>query len=264
MECTVTGCGQRFAGFEACQRHVVKEHRSRSGNHRCGARRRSDGRPCPKWCLKGRKRCNNHGGASPRGAASPLLRHGRYSSLLPDQLAALYNRAREDRDLLKLQEEVALADMRIQDLCQKIDNSGAHAIVDRLVRTWLTFQRNRGNPTAEKRYLAEIGDLIDVLGNERSVWRELGTWMDRKVRYVEAERKRQFNERLMISSEELMTLMAGVVSVVKEATALANLQQAVQQGDPQIVWQSIAEGLRPLLPGTIDARAVEESTNGGF
>ena len=49
----------------------------------CGAKTRS-GAACRRAPLAGRKRCRLHGGATPRGAASPDWRHGRHCRALRD------------------------------------------------------------------------------------------------------------------------------------------------------------------------------------
>ena len=49
----------------------------------CGAKTRA-GSPCRRAPATGRSRCRLHGGATPRGAASPHWRHGRYCRALQD------------------------------------------------------------------------------------------------------------------------------------------------------------------------------------
>lgn len=51
----------------------------------CGAKTRK-GTPCQNPPVTGAKRCRMHGGTQPVGAASPNLKHGRYSPYLRDSM----------------------------------------------------------------------------------------------------------------------------------------------------------------------------------
>ena len=54
---------------------------------RCGATTRAaDRHPCQKWAMKN-GRCMFHGGKSLVGVEAPRFKHGRYSILLPHNLA---------------------------------------------------------------------------------------------------------------------------------------------------------------------------------
>lgn len=91
----------------------------------CHAKTRS-GAPCRgQAMLNGR--CRMHGGATPAGVALPHFRTGRRSRDLPARLAARYQEARSDPQLLELREGIALVDARIADLLARVDagESGA-------------------------------------------------------------------------------------------------------------------------------------------
>jgi hypothetical protein len=49
---------------------------------RCSARGKQSGNPCRQPVVPGRQVCYYHGGASPRGLASPHWKHGRDSRAL--------------------------------------------------------------------------------------------------------------------------------------------------------------------------------------
>ena len=55
------------AGHLAARRAAEKSLSARRAAPRCGAARKSDGKPCQRPALKGRTRCRLHGGASGRG-----------------------------------------------------------------------------------------------------------------------------------------------------------------------------------------------------
>lgn len=82
----------------------------------CGAKLKNGTGHCRRSPVTGRSRCHVHGGATPRGIASPHFLHGRYSKALPVQLAATYEQARRDPELLNLRDEIALIDARMSEL----------------------------------------------------------------------------------------------------------------------------------------------------
>jgi hypothetical protein len=82
----------------------------------CGAK--TDRGPCKKPPMKGRTRCDRHGGKSLAGAASPRFKHGRYSKHLPTNLIPSFQAAMADPDLLSLRAEIALTQCRIDQIIE--------------------------------------------------------------------------------------------------------------------------------------------------
>ena len=80
----------------------------------CGAKTRS-GAPCRSKAMPN-GRCRMHGGKSLSGAAVNTFKHGRYSKHLPTRLAARYQEALADQEILSLHEDIALLDLRIWEL----------------------------------------------------------------------------------------------------------------------------------------------------
>lgn len=94
-------------------------------------------------------RCRVHGGATPRGLASPHWRHGRHSRALFGLLADYYANAKGDPDYLSLADEIALIDGRINELFTQ-------ALEDERAPSWsaigrLIEQRRRLVETEHKR-----------------------------------------------------------------------------------------------------------------
>src|SRR4051794_20502728 len=92
----------------------------------CGARTRS-GDPCRRSASQN-GRCRNHGGASLPSIASPTLRTGRYSKDIPTRMAARYQEAQADPELLMLRDEIALLDSRLSDVLSRVDSGESGAV----------------------------------------------------------------------------------------------------------------------------------------
>ncbi len=86
----------------------------------CTARSKRSGQQCRKHAMRGRDVCLAHGGKTPRGAASPHFKTGRYSRSLPGHLVAAYERAIHDPMLLSLRDEVALTDAMIGETLSRL------------------------------------------------------------------------------------------------------------------------------------------------
>lgn len=67
---------------------------------RCKARGRVSKKPCGNPPVTGREVCRMHGGATPRGTASPHYKHGLYSRYAAPALAARIAELREDEERL--------------------------------------------------------------------------------------------------------------------------------------------------------------------
>ena len=87
---------------------------------RCTARAKASQEQCKNYVVHGRSKCRLHGGATPRGVASPHFKHGRYSQDLPTQISASMRKGHLPLDLLQLHDELALCDMRLQKLAKQL------------------------------------------------------------------------------------------------------------------------------------------------
>jgi hypothetical protein len=64
-----------------------------------------------------------HGGRSPRGLASLLTKTGRYSRDLPTRVAARYEAALADPQLLSVRDDIALLQAAITDVMAEIQQA---------------------------------------------------------------------------------------------------------------------------------------------
>ncbi len=143
----------------------------------CEATSKRSGRRCRKHAMRGRNVCLVHGGKTPRGAASPHFKTGRYSRSLPGHLLATYEDARRDPRLLSLRDELALTDAMLAETLSQLDDDSSEA-------------------------------------KERRVFRQVRRLIDQRRRLVETEVKHIVLAREMMTAEEAMTLLGAVVEIV--------------------------------------------------
>jgi hypothetical protein len=143
----------------------------------CGAKTRK-GTPCQNPAMAN-SRCRMHGGHAVRGAEHGGFKHGRYSGSIPDRLAERFEEALADEDRHDLRDEIALSEAKIYDL----------------------FSSMRDGPASS--------------AGERRAWKEVERWTARKQRLVAADARLARERRQVVSAEEVMALMAGILNAIK-------------------------------------------------
>lgn len=182
----------------------------------CTAKSKRSGEQCKRGAVPGSTKCHMHGGKSLVGAASPVLKTGRYSKYLPERLMARYGEAQADADLLVLRDEVALVDTRLAELLGRVDTGES-------ARRWQEAQdafgelhkaRLKGDA---KEFVAAMDGLERTLlsGNDYGLWAEIANAVDLRKRLVESERKRLVEMQQVITAERAMVLLTTVVDIIR-------------------------------------------------
>jgi hypothetical protein len=183
---------------------------------KCGAKKRN-GQPCQKWPIKGRTRCRLHGGKSRLGAAAGRFLHGRYSSCLPTRLAAAYEDATHDPQLLELRHDIALTDARIVDLLHRVDRGESGALWQEAHAAFATFRREqaKNNIPGMQLALTQAEQLITQGTGDYAAWQEVSELIEQRRRVCESEHRRLVQSHQMLNVEQAMTLLAQVVDVIQ-------------------------------------------------
>src|SRR6185436_8277650 len=100
----------------------------------CGARRRDGGR-CRQPGMAPSGRCRLHGGRTPRGLADANTRTGRYSRDLPTRVAARYESALADPELLSVRDDIALLQGSIQQVMAEVQAAEARPDFDAILES---------------------------------------------------------------------------------------------------------------------------------
>ena len=180
------------------------------------------GEICGRWAMMGMTKCKYHGGASLKGAASPLLIHGRYSKYLPESLQEKYLIALHDPNLLQLRDDVALMDARLGEMFEKLkqgESGGAWISVSKAFQK-LRSARDEGMKAMEFEAMHALEDAIEKGVSDLESWQEIHATVDQRRRLVADEYKVQVNLKQMMSAEKAMSLLAAVVEAIKRAVNL--------------------------------------------
>lgn len=207
----------------------------------CTAKAKSTGQQCQRRAMANGK-CYVHGGPTPRGRALPQTTHGRYSKDLPTRLAARYEEARTDPDLLNLNAEIHLTYAMLTEALRGMDQGEAGRLWRDLKTTWDALQEanRQRDGDAAKQALSEIGRLIARGVADAAARSEVLDIVERRRKLVESEAKRRTAMQQMITAERLMVLVSAVTDVVmrhvddprQRAAIAADIGALISRGDP--------------------------------
>ncbi len=119
---------------------------------RCGARLRCRPGHCQRYPVAGRTRCPNHGGKTPRGAASPHFKNGRYSAAMPRGLREQYECLLDDKTLGSLREDIATTEALIMDALSQMEGKrgAAYAVAREVVLELMDLKRKLAESEAHR------------------------------------------------------------------------------------------------------------------
>ncbi len=184
---------------------------------RCGAKTRS-GKPCKNPLVRGSRRCRMHRGTQPKGAASPSFKHGRYSKHLPTRLAARYEEALHDPQLLEQKAEIGLLDARLADLLGQVE-TGAGADLWKEIRSTYGDLRQalvEGDNAGVSMAMVGLDRQLKRIGHDQAAWREIYGLVEQRRKLVESERKHRLQERLVLTVEEAMWHLSALTDAVRK------------------------------------------------
>jgi hypothetical protein len=199
----------------------------------CGAKKKN-GEPCQCTAVMASGRCRVHGGATPRGIASPHFRTGRHSKSLPARLGERYQEARQDAKLLELRDEIALTDARLAELLGRLGTgeSGAGWANMRVAFNLLRTAINAGDVPGSHSALAMMERTLSE-GDDDAVWVSINEQVEQRRKLVESERKQLAIMDQFVAVSDAITLASVLLSAVKahvtEPAALSAIARAFDQ-----------------------------------
>ena len=186
----------------------------------CTALSRRSGERCRNPAVHGLDVCRMHGGGSPhRGTRSGRpIRHGRYSRLLPDRLAARYQEAERDNALLNLRAEISLIDARLAELLGHLSTGESGQSWREALAAWryLTDMAATGDVGLFRGAMDNLGRILQRGASDPRTWGEIVALVETRRRLVESERRRLVEMQQMISAEQAMALLASVTAIIRE------------------------------------------------
>lgn len=173
--------------------------------------------------------CYIHGGKSLMGIASPLLKTGRYSKVIPTHLTEQYNQALTDPDILGIAEDIRLQDALLRNALDAMSRGEAGELWVQLKEQWSLYQKAKKDPKQnEQDALYMIGFLIKEGYQDYMARQEVRSMLQERARLVEAEGKRLERAQQTITTTQAMTLaqalLHAVLAHVSDRSTLASIQ----------------------------------------
>lgn len=183
----------------------------------CQAKSKNTGEQCKRRAVDGRQVCTVHGGLTPSGIASPHFKTGGRGRHLPTHLAALYQEARNNPDLLTLHDDIATVDTRLSELLERVTDDDprvlwgqAKAVLDKLETAQQRGSRDQ---------VALVADLRDIIASGiaggGSAWDDIFAVLETRRRLVDSEVKRQQILQQMIPAESALLLIGLIEQSIK-------------------------------------------------
>jgi predicted nucleic acid-binding Zn-ribbon protein len=233
-------CGARTKTCRNCGHRYSKAEYELWECPECG-----EPRACRRPVSAEGQRCRVHGGASPAGIASPHFKHGRRGKYLPTRLLERYEEAVGDSELLALRDEIALIDVRINELLERIDTGESAALWAQLGAKFEKMQQAYASQddSGFARAVKGLGAIIEQGGRADQVWDDIGNVIEQRRKLVESERKRLVDMQQMLTAEQAMTLLAAVVDVVRRNVTDRDALAAISADVKRIVLAGPGRGV---------------------
>jgi hypothetical protein len=169
--------------------------------------------------MNGQEVCYHHGGKTPIGPGSPHFRTGSFSKFLPSRMAADFNVAMGDPELVSLRKEIATVDARIIDVLKRVDTGEAGVIWQAAQAAMARFDREwvKKDGAGMEAALADMRRLMTQGASDWAAWRVVvGELIESKRRLVDTEQRRLTLANESLTADRAMMLLAVVVQILQK------------------------------------------------
>lgn len=202
-----------------------EDHSRYPGSPRCLAWSGRTGNQCGKLPIKGREKCQSHGGTQPRGTNRKTYKHGRYTKSVsgnPD-LSKAYAEALKQQGLLNLSPNIALTDARLDVLYQD-DIYLSDEIVEMaqaIYNLWFELKQliPRSDPALiEKmtKFGLNFEQLFQAMKNKSAFNKREDQLTERRRKLTETETKRQVSTAEVVLKAEVIGIFSIMGGLFKD------------------------------------------------
>jgi hypothetical protein len=167
----------------------------------------------------GKTRCRLHGGATPAGLGSATFKHGRYSKVLPMNLALHYDLTGTDPELLTHTPELRLLDTRLHSLVSELGKTDPHKALEKIISAWEAFQRSRTSGEMNPAVCLEaVGNAIkEVPIQQTYLWGDVLEVVESRGKILERETRRIRESEHTMEAPQLIMIIEFVADIVRQA-----------------------------------------------
>lgn len=139
---------------------------------------------------------------------------GKTSRFPLTRLAAKYNEALEDPELVALREPLAITIARRNELLERIEENDTPERWELLLGFWQDFKENRGSPVHEATAFFKLDHAFQAVYHDYKSWEQVMDLLETERKLSESERKRLVEMKQMMSAEEAYKLLAQVKAAI--------------------------------------------------
>lgn len=197
----------------------------------CTAKSKRTGERCGANAMKGSTKCYHHGGAQPKGIASPNYKHGRYSRYTSTRLQDKVERLISDPDLLNNYDEIRIITARIDEKLDRLDTIDNSAVMDAIKAQVanLRFAYKNESFAGLEKALDTLEDIVDQRVLHYATDEDIRKDMDTRRKLIETQRKLNADAEQMISAEQLMNVVSRLMQSIKDNVKDRKALEAIQQ-----------------------------------
>lgn len=145
--------------------------------------------------------------------------NGRYSKLMPKNLAELYEEARNDPELLEMKTEAAVLDARLCQLISKVNENDNGKVWKELnlALNDLEAARATGDKQGVANALNGMAAIIHQGASNHSTWSEIERLVLAKRKLAETVLKKEMQQERYLTIDKVLVLSAMVVQVFRQS-----------------------------------------------
>lgn len=217
----------------------------------CSGRRMFDGKRCRLNGSQEDGRCIRHteveAGLAIVKSETSIVKSGRYSRVLPKSLAQKYSKQLQDNDLLELNDEIALIDMRVGEMLLMLpDNAGESSWIGaKKAFENLMIAVDNGDIDAVDSARKTMDDALNTGESEIAQWDSIVKMVDVRRKLVESQRKRLVEMQTTISADDVV----GILAVIQNSIKARVLEYVEDREVARRIFEGIGQDLARILHG---------------
>jgi len=219
----------------------------------CTAKSKHTGNRCRAAAIRDRNTCRVHGGMTPVGPASPNYKHGNACKRWPAHMRDAVGEILKDADLIAMRKEIALYDVRIGDLLQKVSPDQEVARWAEIKKTFADFETAQKTKRidAMEMHLSKLKELIHSGMTDSEIWKDIGDQIEGRRRAVDTEVKRLSTFHEAAVSQQFLVLVDRLVNILDANIADRKTYSTIINAVQGEFFSSAAEEVAGAIPATI-------------
>jgi hypothetical protein len=159
------------------------------------------------------------GGRSLSGASHPNYKHGRYSKVIPAQLAQHYHEFRSSPRLMSLSEEIAVQQAHLADLLGQVGTGESGAAWAALQDALDAFSAAlaRQDQAGMNTHYATLRRIVQQGSSQAGLWKEIQATCETVRGLVSTETKTLLGMQQLITVQQHMLMLGAVHDVMLQA-----------------------------------------------